>query len=480
MATTGKIGNRGRATGVRSFRDPDGFVVERDGRILRCVYPHAASGLIDFLESSVHSKLTGDHSVPNTWIPGDSGLNDTASLVVEHERVSFPNYPFEWSPAMLRAAALFTLDVAETALDGGYDLKDASPANVMFAGGRPLFLDLLSFQPLTLDTVWRPYAQFASGFLYPLLAAKHSGASIPGIFLQHRDGLDTDAVWRMLPLHRVLTSRAGFVFVLLAKLFSIKPREGESYSATSTARDHAEVSFLRRKAFASLRKAAQSIDFSTHASSASLYEGFDDSYAPGEFTQKQAAIDRVLGELRPSRLLDIGCNTGNFSLLAAQAGVKEVVAIDRDAECVNHVFRRDHPSILPLQVDFARPTPAVGWENSESLPFLKRALGRKFDAVFALAVLHHLLVTERIPLHQILDLMADLTTNLLIIEYVDPADIQFRRIARGRDSLHAGLTAQVFEQQLVKGNRFRIARKFPVSSTRTLYVCVKPERGSNA
>ncbi|MBS1835101.1 MAG: hypothetical protein JST65_20445, partial [Acidobacteria bacterium] len=104
---------------MRSFRDPDGFVVERDGRILRCVYPHAASGLITFLESSVHTKLSGDHAVPTTWIPGDAGLNDTASLVVEHERVAFPNYPFEWSPAMLQAAALFTLDVVETALDGG-------------------------------------------------------------------------------------------------------------------------------------------------------------------------------------------------------------------------------------------------------------------------------------------------------------------------------------------------------------------------
>lgn len=460
---------------MRSFRDPDGFVVERDGRILRCVYPHAASGLITFLESSVHTKLSGDHAVPTTWIPGDAGLNDTASLVVEHERVAFPNYPFEWSPAMLQAAALFTLDVAETALDGGYDVKDASPGNVMFAGGRPLFLDLLSFQPLTLDPVWRPYAQFATGFLYPLLAARYGGASLPGVFLQRRDGLDTDAVWRMVPLPRILSSRVGLLYVLLAKLFAWKGEDAAAYRTSRTARDEAEVAFLRRKTFASLRKAAESLDFSNHASPASSYKGFDDSYAPGEFTQKQAAVDRVLREAQPSRLLDIGCNTGNFSLLAARAGVKEVVAIDRDPECVNHVFRRDHPCILPLQVDIARPTPATGWENSETIPFLKRAMGRKFDAVLALAVLHHLLVTERVPLDQILDLFADLTTDLLIVEYVDPADVQFHRIARGRDSLHAGLTAQVFEQELTRDKRFRIVRKFPVSSTRTLYVCRKPE-----
>ncbi|BDC49783.1 50S ribosomal protein L11 methyltransferase [Bryobacterales bacterium F-183] len=459
---------------MRSFRDPDGFVVEQDGRILRCVYPHAASGLKDFLESSVHAALTSEHAVPATWIPGDSGLNETASLVVEHERVAFPNYPFEWSPAMLRAAGLFTLEVAETALGGGYDLKDASTGNVMFSGGKPLFLDLLSFQPLSLDPVWRPYAQFASGFVYPLLAAKYSGASVPGVFLQHRDGLDTDAIWRMLPLHRTLTSRAAFVMVLLAKLFSIKPREGDRYLATPQARDSDEVKFLRRRTFRSLRRAVESIDFSTQVSSASSYEGFDDSYAPGEFTQKQAVIDRVLREVQPERLLDIGCNTGNFSILAANAGVREVVAIDRDAECVNHVYRRGHAAILPLQVDLARPTPATGWENSETSPFLKRALDRKFDAVLALAVLHHLLVTERVPLDALLDLLADLTTKLLVIEYVDPTDVQFRRIARGRDSLHADLNVQMFEQQLTKSNRFRIARKFGVSATRTVYVCLKP------
>src|SRR5205814_57296 len=155
----------------------------------------------------------------------------------------------------------------------------------------------------------------------------------------------------------------------------------------------------------------------------------------------------VLREFQPKRVLDAGANTGHFSALAAKAGA-EVVAIDLDEACVGAIWRRaagEQLDILPLVVDLARPTPALGWRNRECPSLLERAAG-KFDGVMMLALIHHLLVTERIPLEEIVQLASELTSTLLIIEFVGPQDEMFRQLVRGREALHEDLTEAAFER----------------------------------
>jgi hypothetical protein len=119
-------------------------------------------------------------------------------------------------------------------------------------------------------------------------------------------------------------------------------------------------------------------------------------------------------------------------------------------------------------VDLSRPSAAKGWRNRECASFLERASGA-FDAVLMLAVLHHLLVTERIPLEEVLDLAAELTTHLLVIEFVGPQDPMFQALARGRDHLHAHLSPAVFETACRR--RFDILGSHPLTGThRSLYL----------
>jgi ribosomal protein L11 methylase PrmA len=162
---------------------------------------------------------------------------------------------------------------------------------------------------------------------------------------------------------------------------------------------------------------------------------------------EQAFIENLLAEYKPAMVLDVGCNTGFFSAIAARSGAS-VVAIDYDPVVVGSVWRNasdEDLDILPLVVNITRPSPSIGWRNLECPSFLERAQGR-FDAVFMLAVIHHMLVTERIPLDEIIDLVADITTDILVIEYVSPDDSMFRRLTRGRDSLFSYLSTDVFEK----------------------------------
>ena len=110
--------------------------------------------------------------------------------------------------------------------------------------------------------------------------------------------------------------------------------------------------------------------------------------------------------------------------------------MDLDAACVGAIWRRAREqklNILPLVVNLARPSPALGWRNAECPSFLDRAAGA-FDGVLMLALIHHLLVTERIPFEEILRLAYELTNQLLVIEFIEPQDAMFRRLTRGREA----------------------------------------------
>ena len=97
-----------------------------------------------------------------------------AAAVLEHARVPFPSFPYEWAPDMLRGAALLTLDMAAQLLDDGMGLKDATPYNVLFDGPVPIFVDLLSIERRVADDpIWIAYAQFIRTFVLPLMANRY-------------------------------------------------------------------------------------------------------------------------------------------------------------------------------------------------------------------------------------------------------------------------------------------------------------------
>jgi SAM-dependent methyltransferase len=212
----------------------------------------------------------------------------------------------------------------------------------------------------------------------------------------------------------------------------------------------------------------------------STYMSANCSYTSGQFQEKEAFVVDALRDFPPRRILDVGANTGHFSAMAARAGAS-VVAIDGDSAVAGQLWRRavtEKLDILPLVVNLAQPTPPTGWRNLECPSFLDRASGAfgggGFDMVMMLAVVHHMLATERVPLPEIVNLAADLTRDFALIEFVDCEDPMFRRLSRGRDELYAALHADLFERCVT--SRFAIVRQCAIAgSKRTLYLLRKKQ-----
>jgi hypothetical protein len=463
---------------LRSFRDPDGFVIRSGGRVLRCVLPHALEEFQCFLASSLALHLAGSCRIAATSVAehGSDELLSSAgysvpagSALFEHPPVAFPNYPYEWSPAMLEAAAELTIELALSALDEGFALKDATPYNIMFEGPKPVFLDVLSFARRDpLDVIWRPYAQFVQTFVYPLLANRYFAIRLDESLPSNRDGIEPERLLRMCPLWRRWLP--PFLQAVTLPVLLSGDRGSGTYRPRR-ARDAAEARFLAGRLLHRAQRLARRAGHCSSEQPHSVWAGYMESghrYSAEQMAAKERFVARSFARFGPRSVLDIGANTGHFSLCAARAGAR-VVSIDRSPEAVDELWRNATATgadILPLVIDIARPTGALGWLNSEHLAFLDRARGR-FDCVLMLALIHHLVVNERVPLSAIFDLGADLTTRLLIIEYVDPEDVQFKRIARGRDALHRGLTQQSFES--AANLRFEILDSSPVTPTRRIY-----------
>ena len=442
---------------TRSFRDPDGYVLASDRRIFRCVLPHAAGDLEAFLASPLAVQWMAEGKLVHTGIPRNlsneeipaewRGRLPSGAVVVEHAPILFRNYPYEWAPPMLRSAATLTLELAGAAMRGGWVLKDATPYNVMFDGSKPVFLDVLSFRRRDpLEAIWRPRAQFIRTFVYPLLAWRYFGLRLDEILLAHRDGLEPERMLALCPPYRRLLPPFFSSVTIPAFLARGGGRDGADRYRARRARDADEAAFILERLFARTGRLLGYASARRIRGTASQDIGPGHNYAPLELVGKERLLAAAFDRWSPKNVLDMGCHTGRFSLLAARSGAR-VVAIDRDADAVGALWRSAREAgapILPLAVDIGRPPGACGWRNSECAAFLDRARGA-FDCVLMLALIHHLLVNERVPLGAILQLAAELTTRLAVVEYIDPGDSLFQRIARGRGALHRDVSRESFE-----------------------------------
>jgi SAM-dependent methyltransferase len=222
------------------------------------------------------------------------------------------------------------------------------------------------------------------------------------------------------------------------------------------------------KTLKTLRRQMEMVTPAHHASTWSDYAETATHYSEEDHARKRGFVANALATARPMSVLDVGCNTGVYSNLAADAGA-EVVSIDTDLQAVDRLcasLKGSGKNILPLCVDLAQPSPAAGWENREYASFLDRCAGH-FDTVMMLAVLHHLLLRNQIPMERIATLCSNLTTRHLILEWVPPTDPKFRELLRGRDTIYGHITETAFRDAFVE--YFTIDDELTLANGRTMF-----------
>jgi SAM-dependent methyltransferase len=463
-----------------SFRDPAGVLYRVSGRVLRAVHASNVGDLEDFLATRAAREATKSSQLVRTERISPAEYPDlNAEHLWEHKRIPFPSFPFEWPVEMLHAAARLTLDLAQVALEEGFGLKDATPYNVLFRGPWAVFVDVLSFERRDpLDPIWMAYGQFVRTFLLPLMAVHHFGLTLDRILLTQRDGLDPETLYRWAGLWQRLTP-PFLNLVTIPKWLGRRTRGAAPTYRSHLASSREQARFVLTGLLRSCgRQLASLAPGARQESNWSGYLAHKSLYSAAQLAQKDKFVKEALDLTRPGRVLDVGANEGHFSLAAAREGA-EVVAIDSDPVVAGSIWRKasaESLNVLPLVVDLTRPTPSVGWRNQECASFLERARG-EFDLVMILAVMHHMLVTERIPLQELLALADELTREYVLIEFIAPGDPMFQRIVHGRDELYGHLSQGWFEA--TASSRFELIRSVRIEGLHRWLYLYRRRRDTN-
>jgi SAM-dependent methyltransferase len=452
-----------------SFRDPAGYVFLREGRVFRAVNAAYAELFDELDRGGLVAELTAGQLIPTRRVTEEPlattlrSEHPEAAAFLEHDRIEPVTYPYEWSVSMLADAGIATLDLQLRLLRAGLSLKDASAYNIQFHSGHPVFIDLTSIErPPRLD-VWYALGQFGQMFTFPLLLVREQGWDLRSYFLGSLGGRTLEQVARSFGgLDRL---RPALLLDLTLPLWAGRRVEGRDAArpprrpaAGDPAAQRANLGRLRAK----LRKLADGYR------PAGVWAEYTRSctYDTAASTAKRDRIRAYLERWRPPRVLDLGCNTGEYSYLAAGAGAR-VVAVDSDHDAIETLYRRlrrEPARISPIVADLANPSPAIGFDNRERASLLQR-LGA--DAVFALALLHHLLVSANLSLELARDALYGLTTDHLVLEFVPPDDPMFRRLLRFRYESFDWLTLS--RCRSVFGERFTLVEEHDVPGTpRTL------------
>ncbi len=449
---------------LETFRDPAGSLRIAGDRVLRRVRPEHAEAALEFLRSDLARKWVEEGRLIETSFVGDQD----GCLTLEHPRVFFPAYPWEWTPGAWMAAAELTLELCEGLLERGLILKDATPLNVLFRGPEPVFVDVLSVDARDRESpVWLAYGQFVRTFLLPLAAYKYLGWPLAAS-MQKRDGYEPADLAPYLG--RWQRWREPFrSLVTMPLMLERSAGNGGAAQAAQARKQPEEALAVLRRNLQSLRKNLEMLAPQDSDTRWSRYTQTADHYSTEDQKKKQQFIREALAAAQPKRVLDLGANNGVYSRVAAESGA-EVVAWDTDLQASEQNRReakKKNLAITALVANPARPTPAAGWRNAESLSLLERARGR-FDCVIMLGLIHHLLLSEQIPLKEIMALTRELTTHWAIVEWVPAGDPRFQDLLRGRGDLYGHLNERAFLDASEK--HFTVVRREALPNRRVLFL----------
>lgn len=370
---------------------------------------------------------------------------------LEHRKL-ITSYPYEWPANMYKDAVLFHLELFGELDKAGLTLKDALPNNILFDHTSPVFVDFLSLvsadklkEAAWLDAGGYADARFAvvERMLMPYMI-------MPLLFLargEYRTARDLLS-WRscncdgkppswseLLRPHR----RRGFGWLrsyvrslviaagLLPARYGSKTKNTEAFLV------------LMHK----LIRRVQAIDVTPPGSAYSSY--YDEKKEalslgdPSGFPPKQRTVYDILRARTPQSMLDIGANTGWYSVLAANLGAS-VIALEEDESCVDILYGRARTQglrILPLKGSYRDLTREIHGSKTLAPAYKDRGVGENAlyragverlgaDLVLVLGLVHHLVLGEGTSIDGVFEVLQRLAGKTLVLEFVALDDEKIR------------------------------------------------------
>jgi len=445
-----------------SFRDPCGFLFYRSGILYRqvnLVFKESHDALI---RTGLYAALVNDGLlVSHEEVDVAPPRPQIAYKVLKPQLVPFISYPYEWCFSQMKDAALTTLRIQRRALDFGMTLKDASAFNLQFDEGKPVFVDTLSFDKYTEGQPWLAYRQFCQHFLAPLTLMSLKDIRLSHLLRMYIDGIPLDLASSLLPV------RSRFKLPLLTHIH-LHASSQRRYADKPVEMSHRKLSKMGLMGILdSLESCIRGLKWKPLGTEWADYYN-DTNYSAEALHAKKNIVAGLIDRVSPANVWDLGGNIGVFSRIASARGIPTVsMDIDPAAVEINYLeaVSRNESTILPLVIDLSNPSPPIGWANQERMSLEDRGPA---DTVLALALLHHLCISNNVTFGMLADFLR-LICRHLIIEFIPKSDSQVQRLLATREDIFDDYTEISFERDF--SEHFVIGKRVAIrDSERVLYL----------
>ena len=433
-----------------SFRDPSATVFTIGDRIIRGINKSGEEKFRLLTESKILEK-----SIEKNFLIGTQKIDDEdikkkldCNFLLEHKKIPYVSYPYEWSFYQLKDAALHHLDFNIFLIENNFQLIDASAYNVQFIGNKPIFIDAFSIDEYIEGSNWSAHNQFCQQFLNPLLITSYKGITYNNWYRGNLEGISTEETCKTLTFFQKMNPTVLLNLVL--------PNHFENQNKSKNIDDLKLLKNKKRKfnknsylwMLKNLRKFIFKLQNSKERSFWKNYD-VDNTYDQNQSKLKKKIVEEFIKKHAPQILCDLGCNTGEFSEASLDAGGKSVIGFDFDQGALIKSYNRSKEkklNFLPLYLDASNPSSNIGWSQLERVGFLERC---KFDALIALAFEHHLAIAKNIPLENLIDWFLDIAPKGLI-EFVPKEDETIKIMLSFRKDIFEEYTEDNFKKILLK------------------------------
>lgn len=444
-----------------SFRDRSGFLFYYENEIYRIINFSYKKQYEKFMNSELYRKLEEKNLIITHSEIENLDIDCDYYKIIKPEKIPFISYPYEWSFSQLKDAALLTLRIQKAAMKYGMTLKDGSAFNIQFHNGHPIFIDTLSFEIYEEGQIWKPYKQFCQHFLAPLALISKKDVRLNLLSKTFIDGIPIDLAAKLLPK----TTFGNFGLMAHIHAHAKSQKHYENKDAKIKQKTLSKRSF--EGLIESLKSSIEKMTWNEDNTEWGDYYS-DTNYTEKSFEEKKQFISLAIDQMKPKLVWDMGANTGVFSRLASTKGIN-TISYDIDPLAVEKNYlsssQNSEQNILPLILDLTNPSSGIGWNHDERMSIIQRGPA---DMVFALALVHHLAISNNVPLNKLAEFFSQIS-KFLIIEFVPKSDSQVKRLLLTRDDIFENYDEKNFEIEFSKFFKIINSKKI-LDSERTIYI----------
>lgn len=448
-----------------SFRDPSGNIFYKNNRVFRKINKSGEERLKFLLNDNLLKDCIENNFLINSWMV-DNDLNrkeDKINYLLEHEKVPYISYPYEWSFSQLKAAALHHLEFQIFLLKKNATLIDSSAYNIQFIGSKPIFIDALSIKKYEDGEYWYGHKQFCENFLNPLLLSSKKGIKFNNWFRGNLEGIETSEINNVLSFFDKMSYNI-FVQVYLLNKLDQNSKKNKNLLVKKKSNKFPKKNFI-----AMLTQLKKFINNLKNKKEVTLWQDYsiNNSYKNDEEKIKRECVKNFCKENKFYKFLDLGCNNGVYSEISLKNKVNYTVGLDYDLNAVENAFNfsvKNKLNFLPLYFDGSNPSPNMGWYEKERKSFINRA---EFDGLIALAFEHHLTIAKNIPLKDVVEWIVSLAPKGLI-EFVPKNDDTVKKMIELKGDIFPNYSEENF--RIFLQNKCEIIKTTKISgSGRIIY-----------